>query len=115
LTKGIKYAILKCHSNSKYLAFPKGENELLVGKFQFMMAVGKVVDYDELINQIELAADEIRKKQRKSFLGGIAAFLEAWQGGDDGFARIISEQNGKFVRYPRYAPRPPGRRQGHLR
>jgi DNA excision repair protein ERCC-2 len=76
--------------------FSKGENELLVGKFQFMMAVGKFVDYDELINQIELAADEVRKKQRKSFLGGIGSFLEAWQGGDEGFARIISEQNGKF-------------------
>lgn len=72
------------------------DKEKLVAKEQFSAEVRKVVDYDELINELEMAADEIRKKQRKSYLGGIAAFLDAWQGSDDGFTRILSEKIGKY-------------------
>lgn len=71
------------------------ECEKLVKKEDFVNQVEKVVDYNELINEIEVAADEIRKKQRKSYLSGISAFLESWNGQDNGYARIISEKEGK--------------------
>ncbi|MBT3814004.1 ATP-dependent DNA helicase [Candidatus Woesearchaeota archaeon] len=70
--------------------------EMLVEKEEFLDEVKKVVDYDQFIEELELAADEIRKKQRKSYLGGIAHFLEEWKGEDDGFTRIISEKGSKY-------------------
>jgi DNA excision repair protein ERCC-2 len=68
--------------------------EKLIQKDDFIAAVNKVVDYDELFNELELAADEIRKKQRKSYLGGVSNFLDAWPGEDVGYTRILSEAQG---------------------
>ena len=68
--------------------------EKLVEKSDFELKVKKAADYKELINELELAADEIRKKQRRSYLGGIASFLEEWLGDDEGFVRMISEKQG---------------------
>ncbi|MDP3990272.1 MAG: ATP-dependent DNA helicase [archaeon] len=68
--------------------------ERLILKEDFFNAVNKIQDYDELINEIELAADEVRKKQRRSYLGGIASFLDSWKGEDEGFIRAVSEKPG---------------------
>ncbi|MBI2666439.1 ATP-dependent DNA helicase [Candidatus Woesearchaeota archaeon] len=68
----------------------------LVGKEEFIAKVNAIHPYDDLINELELAAEEIRKKQRKSYLGGISAFLESWRGEDEGYARIFSEKKGKY-------------------
>ncbi|MDP3734604.1 MAG: ATP-dependent DNA helicase [Nanoarchaeota archaeon] len=70
------------------------EKEKLISKKQWIDAVTKVVDYDDLIQELELAAEEIRKKQRRSYLGGIASFLASWKGNDDGFTRIMTERQG---------------------
>lgn len=70
--------------------------EKLIEKDRFVSEVDKAVDYDELINELELAADEVRKKQRKSYLGGVSGFLDSWKGEDNGFVRIISEREGKY-------------------
>src|SRR3989344_8743325 len=73
-----------------------GSTENLVAKEDFISKVKAVVEYYELINQLELAAEEVRKKQKKSYLGGIAAFLEAWKGEDKGFARILAEKESNY-------------------
>ncbi|HLD39855.1 MAG TPA: ATP-dependent DNA helicase [Candidatus Nanoarchaeia archaeon] len=73
-----------------------GSVENLVAKDDFMSKVKAVVDYDELINELELAAEEVRRKQKKSYLGGIAAFLEAWKGEDKGFARMLVEKETNY-------------------
>ncbi len=52
------------------------------------------VKYAEIANQFQLAAEEVRKKQRKSYLGGVASFLESWNGADESFVRILSERQG---------------------
>ena len=70
--------------------------EKLVDKNLFINKIKAVVDYEQLINELELAADEIRKKQRKSYLGGIATFLESWLGEDKSYIRFVSEQQSKF-------------------
>lgn len=70
--------------------------ERLVEKEDFMEEVKKIADYDELANELEVAADEVRKKQRKSYLGGIASFLNAWKGNDQGFTRILTQKEGKY-------------------
>ncbi|MBI2146265.1 DEAD/DEAH box helicase family protein [Candidatus Woesearchaeota archaeon] len=75
----------------------KGEaQEKLVAREEFQAPICRTVDYEELINELEIAADEIRKKQHKSYLGGIASFLGAWKGDDKGYARILSERLGKY-------------------
>jgi DNA excision repair protein ERCC-2 len=68
-------------------------NERLVKKEEFLE---KIKDYEELTNELEVAGDEIRKKKRRSYIGGIAGFLEAWLGDDKGFTRIIGERESKY-------------------
>ncbi|MEW5896219.1 MAG: ATP-dependent DNA helicase [Nanoarchaeota archaeon] len=77
------------------------EKEKLVEKETFIAEVKKIADYDELVEELELAADEVRKKQRKSYLGGISSFLAAWKGDnkkddEEGFTRLVSERKSKF-------------------
>lgn len=68
-------------------------DERLVKKDEF---VGKMGDYDEMISEFSFAGDEIREKQKKSFVGSVGSFLDAWQGGDKGFVRVISKKmNGR--------------------
>ena len=74
--------------------FNEREREKLVHKEDFLEKVKQVVEYDEFKTELELAADEIRKKQRRSYLGGIGSFLESWEGQDEGYTRIISEKKG---------------------
>jgi DNA excision repair protein ERCC-2 len=70
--------------------------ERLVRREEFLSAVEKFVDYEQLIDELENAADEVRKKQRSSYLGGISHFLEEWKNEEQGFTRIISEQDSKY-------------------
>ncbi len=70
--------------------------ERLVEKEDFLQEVKKVVDYESLVNELAVAADEVRKKQRKSYLGGIAGFLDSWKGEDKGFTRILTSKEGKY-------------------
>ncbi len=70
--------------------------EKLITQDAFFSKVNALVNYDGLIEELELAADEIRKKQRRSYLGSISNFLNLWKGEDKGFARIISEKTGKY-------------------
>src|SRR3989344_801400 len=72
-----------------------GTDEQLIEKESFINEVKTIVNYDELVEELNLAAAEIRKKQRRSYLGSIAEFLESWKNHDDGFTRILSEQKGK--------------------
>src|SRR3989338_10711812 len=70
--------------------------EKLVAKEEFISKIAAVVNYDELINELELGAEEVRLKQKKSYLGGIAAFLEACKGEDKGFVRILAERDSNY-------------------
>ena len=74
----------------------KEEKEKLVQREEFISKVKQVTDYDGLIDELELAADEIRKKQRKSYLGGIAHFLQSWKSEEEGFIRILTERESKY-------------------
>ena len=71
------------------LAFEQDGHESLVGKNDFFKKIIKKYDYESLAEEISVAGDEIRKQQKKSYLGSIALFLRDWLNGDDGFVRII--------------------------
>jgi DNA excision repair protein ERCC-2 len=69
-------------------------HERLVTQAEFEHKVQTMMNYDELVEELTSAADEIRKKQKRSYLGGVVSFLEAWQGDNQGFSRIITESMG---------------------
>ena len=46
----------------------------IIAKNDFTSKIASVVDYDEFINELELAAEEVRRKQKKSYLGGVVRF-----------------------------------------
>jgi DNA excision repair protein ERCC-2 len=67
------------------------QNEILITKEEFMDKISTIDDdYDQLIADLEFAADEIREKQRSSYIGSISMFLSGWLGPDKGFSRILS-------------------------
>ena len=64
-------------------SIPIEKNESLVKKEAFPADKG-------LIEPLKEAADIVREKQKHSSLGALAYFLEAWNGPDEAFVRIIS-------------------------
>lgn len=64
--------------------------EKLVTKEEFLKIAIGTNDIDEVLSDIEFVAEAVREKQQKSYLSGIAHFLESWSGPDDGFSRFIS-------------------------
>ena len=75
------------------------DNERKVTKNDFLNQVKEVADYEIMVNELEIAADDIRKKKKRSYVGGVISFLESWTGEDEGYTRIISEKEGRFGRY----------------
>jgi len=68
--------------------------EAYVSKDQLIGEIKEMTDYDALVSEMSLLADIIREEQKKSSLGTVAAFLEAWQGDDKGFTRILTRSTG---------------------
>jgi DNA excision repair protein ERCC-2 len=73
------------------------KKEKLVKKDEFVNLINFVSSYDELITDFIFTGDEIRDKQRHSYVGSIAHFLENWLGYDLGFARIISKDENSIT------------------
>lgn len=72
-----------------------GKNpEKLIKKEEFVNTIKLNEDYDEIIDAFNIVADEIREKQKQSYVGGIVGFLEKWLEQDEGFARILSIDRG---------------------
>ncbi|MBW3023098.1 ATP-dependent DNA helicase, partial [Candidatus Woesearchaeota archaeon] len=70
------------------------EPEGLVEKNEFVNKINLIKNYDDLIEELNTIGDEIRKEQKRSFVGSVARFLEIWKGPDEGFTRIISFRRG---------------------
>ncbi len=65
-----------------------GQQKILK-KEVFVGAIEQHKHYDKLIDDLEFIADAIRELQKKSAIGGVAKFLEAWKGTSNGFTRIL--------------------------
>ncbi len=61
----------------------------LLDKDALCKEMEKYHPYENFIEALKEAADDIREKQKLSFCGSIASFLEAWKGQDHGFSRIL--------------------------
>jgi DNA excision repair protein ERCC-2 len=56
--------------------------ERLVNREEFIVG-------DEVIEELNVIADEVREIKKRSYIGGVASFLENWKGADLGFCRIL--------------------------
>lgn len=68
------------------------EDEAYIKKQEFSSELEKIDDFMEIINNLEFIAEEVRKKQKQSYIGSIADFLLSWLGPDESFARILSKK-----------------------
>ncbi|MBS3149207.1 ATP-dependent DNA helicase [Candidatus Woesearchaeota archaeon] len=71
------------------------EDEVIVTKDDIISRISKKIDYFKLINDLEHLSEQVREKQRRSFIGSLANFLKAWINQDEGFIRIM--KRGYFV------------------
>ncbi len=73
------------------------EREKKVSKEEFIFKLQQRLNYDQFLEELEFAADEVRKKRHKSYLGGIHGFLDMWKKGEEqGFVRYISQRRGRY-------------------
>jgi len=77
--------------------FLESKNESLLKKDRFVeeVVMSTGFNYSNLIDDLENAAEEIRKREKKSSMGSVADFLKAWLGEDNGFARVLKKKYGR--------------------
>jgi len=68
----------------------KNYEEKLIKKEDFISFINKEIEYEQLISDLEFIGDEIREKQKQSYIGSISNFLDAWLGQDEGYTRILT-------------------------
>lgn len=69
--------------------FESGSHEEKLQKKDLKDSIQNIQNYGELIVDLETIAEEVRDEREKSYCGGIAEFLDAWNGDDNGFFRGI--------------------------
>ncbi len=69
------------------------KEERLVKREQFWEPLKKFKVYDELVAELELAAEMVRVEKRSSFIGSVAKFLDEWKFSDDAFARYVAKDD----------------------
>ncbi len=74
------------------------EQEGVVSKNSFIEAIIKRKNYGQVASELEFIGDEIREKQKISFVLSVAKFLGAWQGPDAGFGRILAKEIDKKLK-----------------
>jgi DNA excision repair protein ERCC-2 len=71
------------------------ENEMIITKDNFLEQVSKIDDYEKIIKDLSSIGDEIREKQKRSYIASIAEFLERWKGNDEGYIRYVKKEGLK--------------------
>lgn len=75
-----------------------GERVLL--RDEFVERIAAIEDYDKIVAEFEMLAENVRETRKRSFLGSVSEFLRAWKQEDDGFVRYVerkSRPSGMFV------------------
>ncbi|MBI2542242.1 ATP-dependent DNA helicase [Candidatus Woesearchaeota archaeon] len=67
-------------------------NERTISKNELVDEISSLKSYDAVLTELLFIGEDIREKQKKSFVLAIAKFLESWQGPDAGFGRILSKE-----------------------
>ena len=74
------------------------ESEGTISKNDLIDKISKSKSYDELVAELLFIGEDIRDKQKKSFVLSIAKFLEAWLGSDIGYGRILTKEIDKKLK-----------------
>ena len=83
---------LEIVENAIFEAGKEIESEGTVTKNSFIDLISKTKNYDTAIAELAFIGEDIRDKQKRSFVLGIAKFLEAWLGSDIGYGRILTKE-----------------------
>ncbi|MBI3035688.1 ATP-dependent DNA helicase [Candidatus Woesearchaeota archaeon] len=67
------------------------EEEDTVSRNSFVDLIEKYKKYDDVMAELIFSGENIRDKQKISYMLNIGKFLEAWLGPDKGFGRILSK------------------------
>ncbi|QQG38582.1 MAG: ATP-dependent DNA helicase [Candidatus Woesearchaeota archaeon] len=80
--------ILKIKNILETLArlIPIDELEVFIEKNNF---ISQIENYNKLIEDLSLIAENIKEEKKRSFVGSIANFMLAWTGPENGFCRIM--------------------------
>ena len=74
------------------------ESETVISKNSLIDEINKKKNYNNIFAELSFIGEDIRDKQKKSFVLSIAKFLEAWLGSDIGFGRILSKTMDKKLK-----------------
>ena len=66
--------------------------EEVISKSTFVESVNKYKKYDEILAELVFIGEDIRDKQKRSFVLSVAKFLESWLGSDIGYGRILTKE-----------------------
>lgn len=77
------------------------KEEGFIRKNDFFEGINSKISYDGASDEFSKIADDIRERQKQSFIGSVGKFMEDWPGTDEGFARIMSKNpnNGLVLNY----------------
>ena len=71
--------------------------ECILSKSDFVDCISEAEDYNEAISTFQFIGDELRERQKISYIGSIGHFLESWLGEEEGFARILKKEKKKII------------------
>jgi len=74
------------------------EIEGIVSKNSLVDEISRKKDYNNILAELAFIGEDIRDKQKKSFVLSIANFLSAWLGPDIGFGRILTKTIDKKLK-----------------
>jgi len=91
-----KLRILLDMLNELSIDLDEKNQEKIIRKNELIQRVNFSGNYDDMINDLTFAGDDVREKQKQSYTALVASFLEFWTGEDEGYARILSKKMGKY-------------------
>ena len=74
------------------------DSEAIISKNDFVDQINRIKNYDTVVSELLFIGEDIRDKQKRSFVLNVAKFLEAWLGPDKGFGRIVSKYTDKKIK-----------------
>lgn len=92
--KEISSQILEIKNSFEMLSrekIPFQSYESKITKEDFYNSVNKIVDYQEIIGNLEMIAEDVIEIKKRSFCLSLSQFLQSWLGPDESFVRIIKK------------------------
>ncbi len=93
LAKDLEFIYRKLSENAHRML--KSDEEKLIEISDVVDCVEETTEYDYFIRDLKRVAEIVRCEKKRSFLGGIAGFLERWKEEGKGYVRILKRVQSK--------------------